>query len=90
MPELRVERVERGDDAGRALVGDEDADHEARPEPVERHEADAAGASDEEVHVDGPDAGMLREESPVVAVGAAHVAAGLDLVPCAGGPCTRA
>ena len=80
VPELRVESVERGDDAGRALVGDEDADHEARPEPVERHEADAAGASDEEVHVDGPDAGMLREESPVVAVGAAHVAAGLDLV----------
>ena len=80
VPELRVQPVEHGDDILRALVGDEDADHEARVEPEEGEEADAAYAPDHEVHVHRPDAGVLREELPVVHVRAAHVAAGLDLV----------
>ena len=58
----------------------QDADHEARVEPVERQEAHAAYAPDDEVHVHRPDAGVLREELLVVPVGAPDVAAGLDLV----------
>ncbi len=78
--EFRVKAVEHRRDAFRALVGDEDPDHEPRVEPVERQEADAPRTPDDEVHVDGADVGMLREELPVVLVGAPDVAARLDLV----------
>ena len=47
---------------------------------MERHEADASWAPDDEVHVDGADAGTVREELLVVRVGAPDVTAGLDLV----------
>lgn len=78
--ELRVQAVEDRRDVRRALVGDEDADHEPRVQPVERQEADASRAPDDEVHVDGADAEMAREELQVVPVGASDVAARLDLV----------